>query len=145
MQAVSDVHDTPVRAAGVAAAGLGVARSFQLRPFQRSDNVWGADANDVEKTPTAMHALLDVHDTPPSMPNGDLGVRRTFQLRPFQRSASSLPFPAALVNPPRCPTAMQALLDVHDTACREPPPRGVRMRWTFQLRPFQRSANVLWT
>jgi hypothetical protein len=60
-------------------------------PFQRSTS-----------DPTAVHALLDEHETPLRTPEG-IAVRWIDHLTPFQRSAKP------------SPTAVQDELDTHDT------------------------------
>ena len=63
------------------------------------------------------------------------------QLVPFHRSANATPVPELLVS---SPTAVQAVLEVHDTPPRLLPvvPVGLGVVWIDQLVPFQRSANV---
>jgi hypothetical protein len=56
VQAVAEVHDTPKKAAPV---GLAVDCTDQLDPSQRSTNgAWPS------VLPTAVHAVVEVHDTP---------------------------------------------------------------------------------
>jgi hypothetical protein len=83
---------------------VAVAWIDQLLPSQRSANVGDENAPD----PTAVHAVLEVHDTPFSwLPSKlGLGVLWIVQLVPFQTSANALP---------ENPTASQAVADVHDT------------------------------
>jgi hypothetical protein len=89
------------------------------------------------KNPTAIHDLVDAHETPSSSlvvaPTG-VGARRIVQLVPFQRAANM-----AL---PLDPTAVHAVVDAHDTAT-NPPPTGLGVRWIAQLVPFHRSARVI--
>jgi hypothetical protein len=70
--------------------------------------------------PTAVHAVVDAHDTPnrrllaaPVM----VGVRWIDQRVPFQCSANATPAPARLV---KYPTAVQVVPDAHDTLDRTP-------------------------
>ena len=64
-----------------------------------------------------MHALLDVQDTPESAPppslSGGIGVRSIDHDVPFQCSTSGMEFPVAFTF--ATPTAMQSLVDRHDT------------------------------
>ena len=90
-----------------------------------------------------MQAVLDVHDTPDRVlyvaPAG-LGVPCTLQLVPFQCSAN-----VTQTAPLKYwPTAVQAVLDGHDTLERLLPVAraGLGMLCTVQLVPSQRSANL---
>src|SRR5664279_155130 len=122
--------------------GLGVVWTVQLVPFQRSASV--TTVKPVLDNPTAVQAVLDVHDTPPRLlpvvPVG-LGVVWIDQLVPFQRAANVTLVPELLWS---CPTAVQLVLDVHDTPLRllEVAPVGLGVVWTDQLVPFHRSANA---
>ncbi len=115
VQAVADVHDTPLRLLPWAPLGLGVAWMAQLVPFHRSASVRPVPPL-LLYPPTAVHAAADVHDTPlralPWAPAG-LGVDWMDQLEPFHRSARARAAPALLLFPP---TAVHAVADEHDTA-----------------------------
>jgi hypothetical protein len=139
VQAVLDVHDTPPNWLFVAPAGLRVLWIAQLSPFRRSANVTVVPGLMV-KDPTAVHAVVDAHDTPPnllSVASTGLEVLWTDQLAPFDRSASV----ARVVPLMNVPTAVHAVADVHDT-----PLSALKLRagvsWIVQLTPFQRSASV---
>jgi hypothetical protein len=135
VQAVLDMHDTPLRVLLVVPVGLGVVWIDQLVPFQPSANVTSGPDPMLDH-PTAVQAVLDVHDTELRLlySTGG-GVVWIDQLVPFHRSANDVPFPS--------PTAVQAVLDVHDTPMRlNVAPVGLGVVWIDQLVPFQRSANV---
>ena len=88
--------------------------------------------------PTAVQAVVDGHDTRVSvvdMPLG-FGVVWIDQLVPFHRSANVA---LSLMDP----TAVHAVVVVHDTPLRKPEfcPARVGVDWTVQLVPFHRSAN----
>ena len=70
-----------------------------------------------------------------------LGVVWIDQLVPFHRSTNVTLSPALLM---LSPTAVQAVLEVHDMPRRALPvaPRGFGRFWMDQLVPFQRSAKV---
>lgn len=106
---VADPQDTALNRLFVAPAGAGVARSFQLLPFQRSasTNWWRVFR---ENHPTAMHRVAGLQATPVReacvVPTG-LGVLWAVQVEPFQTSASvtvSLGFAD-----PALPTATQSV------------------------------------
>ena len=63
VQAVLDGHDTPNRRLLVVPVMVGVRCSAQRVPFQRSAKVTPAPAGLV-KYPTAVHVVLEAHDTP---------------------------------------------------------------------------------
>jgi hypothetical protein len=99
---------------------------------------------DLEKNPTAVHTLGEVHDTPNrplSVEPTGLGVGWTDHLWPFQRSAS-VKYSRALV--PKPPTAVHAEADVHDTPNRvsSVEPMGWGVGWIDHFLPFQRSASM---
>jgi hypothetical protein len=87
---VADAQDTALNLIFVTPVGSGVARSFQLLPFQRSAsrNWWRVFR---ENHPTAMHRVADLQATPVRaacvVPAG-LGVLWAVQVEPFQTSAS---------------------------------------------------------
>jgi hypothetical protein len=93
VQAVLDVHDTPMTPLPVVPVGLGVVWIDQLVPFHCSANV--TSGLEPVLDPTAVQAVLDVHDTPLRLllsvaPVG-LGVVWIDQLVPFHRSANVIP------------------------------------------------------
>ena len=159
-----DAHDTPK--SSLPWETTGVFWITHLAPFQRSANCDGVSAVGDSplvkwKVPTAVHALLDEHDTPlkSTVWPDSLGVVCIAHLTPFHRSTSAAPAtdptaiqaflqlqtppgkrrlecePSAcsepssqrrsIAPPTSCrrsrvwlvwkPTAMQAVLDVHDT------------------------------
>jgi hypothetical protein len=130
MQALLDVHDTRYRLKNATPWGLGVVWIDQLVPFHCSASV------PVLELPTAVHAVLDVHDTPESGAPDGLGVVWIDQLVPFHCSAS--------VPVLELPTAVHAVLDVHDTpeSQLEVAPDGLGVVWSDQLVPFHCSASV---
>jgi hypothetical protein len=141
VHAVAVVHTTPVSGAPCAPAGLGVLWIDQVLPSQRS----AKDAEEGRPAPTAVHAVVEVHDTlrspvtsrPPGPRTTGLGVLWIVQLVPFQTSASVSPAPVP-------PTASQAVANVHDTPLSAAPtlPTGFAVLWIVQPLPFQTSANV---
>jgi hypothetical protein len=144
MQAVLDAHDTPWKVLCVAPAGWGMVWSAQAVPFQRSAKLTAGPPRVVKKYPTAVHAEVEVHDTPASpLLNAPLGLRVVWsdQLVPFERSANVSCVPALSVTPP---TAPQAVVDVHEIPPRllDVAPVGFWVFWTDQLVPSQRSAKV---
>jgi hypothetical protein len=82
-------------------------------------------------SPTATHALTVLQDTLVNEPAAGVGVLSSDHVVPFHRSTTS-------------PTAVQAVLDVHDTppSWAELTPVGLVSCWIFQLVPFQRSTNA---
>jgi hypothetical protein len=140
MHAVEVVHDTPARLTKPPPEPdeRGLDWTDQLVPFQRSTNA------ELLNQPTAVHAVADVHDTPSRplvvVPAG-LGTVWIDQLVPFHRSANGRELPVLLIKEP---TAMQAVLEVHDT-CASPldvAPGGPGMFWIDQLDPFHRSTSI---
>jgi hypothetical protein len=87
-----------------------------------------------------MHAVADVHETPPRKAEGTLaptpgvGVVWIFQVPPCQNSAS-------VASVPLYPTAVQAVADGHETAFRLPP-LGPGVVWVVQVLPSQCSAKA---
>jgi hypothetical protein len=86
----------------LAPAGLGVGWIDHLRPFQRSTNGGSEQGSRPQsgtavQDPTAVHPLVEVHETPfsalmvvPLAPAG-LGVRWSDHFPPFQRSTNGRP------------------------------------------------------
>jgi hypothetical protein len=90
VQAVAELHDTPLRTLYVAPGELGLVWIDQLVPFHRSAKVTTLPAR-LWKYPTAIQAVGDVHDTALSWPDVapvGLGVGCIVQLVPFHRSAN---------------------------------------------------------
>jgi hypothetical protein len=142
VQAVLDVHDTQASPLAVAPVGFGVVWIDQVVPFHRSANVACVPELLVYE-PTAVHAVVDVHEDPESAVNDApvrFGVVWTDQVVPVKRSASVTSTWEPLTP---SPTAVQAVLDVHDTeeSALEVAPDGVAVLWIDQLVPFQLSAN----
>lgn len=93
MQAVLDVHDTPLEALKIAPGGFGVLASAQLAPFHHSANSQsGGPPRLVSNSPTAVQAADDAHDTPWNIaspcPADGFGVLCIAQTLPFHRSTS---------------------------------------------------------
>jgi hypothetical protein len=109
---------------------------FRLLPFHRSASVKPILPLR-EKPPTAVQAVIDVHDTPNrvlSVAPAGSGVVWIDQRAPFHRSAKAVPEDD--------PTAVQAASDVHDTPDRAlSVSAGFGVVWIDQLTRFQRSAN----
>ena len=103
VHAVADEQDTPDSQSPSPNPGLGVRCTDHFVPFQRA-----------APDPTATHAVADAHDTslrPLGLP------RWSAHLDPFHRPTDEPPpknprIPSVYAPPP---TAMQAVLDVHDT------------------------------
>jgi hypothetical protein len=136
IQAEDEAHDTEVRMGD--GPGLGVDWMVHAVPFHRSASVPRLES------PTAMHAVADVHDTPEKpldcAPAGS-GVDCTAQEVPFQRSASVTPVPELSV---KFPTAVQLEADEHDTAFKNVlcAPGGSGTDWRRHAVPSHRSANA---
>ena len=93
--------------------------------------------------PTAVHAVVEVHDTPARVAVSNrlgLGVVWTDQVVPFQPSANVPPLVAW--GSAAGPTAIQAVVDAHDTATRDVSDPALAVDWIDQLIPFHRSANA---
>jgi hypothetical protein len=105
----------PPRELYVAPLGLGVDWTDQAVPFHTSARVSGRV---LPYSPTAEHAVADVHDTLLNMltvaPLG-LEVDWTDHRDPFHLSARATGSLAVLRY---CPTAVHALAEVHETAAR---------------------------
>jgi len=118
------------------AAGVGVGWMCQLVPFHRSAKVRGPEA------PTAVQAVA-LHATPLkklSWPAESTGVGWMVHFVPFHRSARVAG--AEVEVPFRFPAAVQAFMDVQDTAARTPPGDGLGVSWMAQRVPSHRSASV---
>lgn len=131
----ADTQDTALRPLGPAPTG-GRTCGVQVAPFHRSAT--GTMRVPRVKSPAAVHAPADVHETLDRnallLPAGSRAAC-SFQLDPFQVSPKT---PVL-----KLPTAVHALADAHDTPSNEmPPPAGLTVRWIFQLLPFHRSASV---
>jgi hypothetical protein len=136
VQAVAEVHDTPVKKLIGAPAGVGTGWMLQLIPSHLSAITCLALL-----LPTAVHALGEVQETAfrntPGLP--EVGVGWMLHDAPSHRSVivpSELP---KLSN--ATPTALQAERDVHDMALRLPP-AVVGIGWRCQVVPSHRSATV---
>src|SRR3954452_12049492 len=92
-------------------------------------------------TPTAVHALADVHETPLNRLSASAGlglmVGLVVQVVPFQCSASGAPPPGPV------PAATQAAAEGQETPTSfTSEPDTAAVGWTAQLVPSQRSASV---
>ena len=97
-------------------------RNDQRLPFQRSASSWLALSARFQTVPTATHARLDVHDTPPkegSIVPGGAGVLSLIHRKPFHR------------NTDESPATIHAVPDPHETLLRTAPDFGGG-RWTDQ-------------
>ena len=137
VQALTDAHDTAARLLLPAPLALGVLWIDQRLPFQRSAKVAKAEL------PTAVQALTDAHDTAARLllpaPLA-LGVLWIDHLAPFQRSTSGLVLPSQKRSQTACsiePTAMQAVLEPHDT-------RGRAIRRSGSPHPRSRPTGGGW-
>ena len=141
---LAELHDTAFSSLDSAPLGTRVCWIAQLVPFQRSANIVAVPL-EVKDSPTAIHELAEVHDTPSSWllcaPLGR-GAASSTQLVPFQRSASGDCGDTALLLL-KDPTAVHELAELHDTPLRmaKKAPLGLGVAWTVQLLPFQRSAS----
>src|SRR5579864_3150728 len=113
VHSVEELHETPARWVFVAPAGFGGSCMSHWVPVSRSANAKVIDVLSVHD-PTAVQAVLEVHDTASSVLRvalaGDGTVMRVHFV-PFQLSPIGLgPEPLLYV-----PTAMQALSAGHDT------------------------------
>lgn len=153
VQTFANRHETPFNGAAHSALWHPTLpfgpRIDQLEPFhcsviQAPDSVVLPEA---EWEPTATHADLDVHETLLSVswsshavhmqPVHRFGVLCRVQWVPFHRSASvTWPLPPLSYDP----TAVHAVVDVHDTALRSA--LGWDVGWIDQRTPFHRSANI---
>jgi hypothetical protein len=132
VQAVVEVQDTALRWVVVE---LGVVGIVQPVPSQRCTNA------PRESPPTAVQAVLEVHDTAVSsdcVAPLRFGVNWIDQLLPSQRSANIPWLPPTKA----CPTAVHAVVEVHDTATRLVVLVGLAVGSIVQLVPSQRPANV---
>jgi hypothetical protein len=138
---VADVHDTPSRVGKDAPAGVGGLWRTHFVPFHASAS--GAESVPPGRydCPTAVQAVTEVQDTACNAvyvePVG-FGVRRILHLVPSQASATVLVTPVD--ESYADPTAVQAVVDVHDTPFRVPARGGVR--WILHFVPSQASASV---
>ena len=142
VQALGVVHHTPMSEPPlVAPDGRLTVSGFHFVPSQPS--AMGCWITPDMNRPTAVQALAVAHDTLINVgwfAPGGVGVVWIVQAAPFQRSASV----DCVVIDVDVPTAVQAVLDVHDTPSNSlaAAPLGSGLVWTFQLVPFQRSARV---
>jgi hypothetical protein len=137
VHALSDVQDTPDRVPAWAPLGLGVVWIVQVVPSQLSAKLLPA------ATPTAVHAVAEVHDTPDrALIELGFGVRWIVHVVPFQLSATVI---TGAIRPPSLvdPTAAQAVADVHETPDRlDSMLLVLGVVWMVQAVPFQRSASA---
>src|SRR5262249_1229653 len=135
VHAAADVQATPF-SSPPPWGGLGVPWMVQRVPFHRSARVLALGVKGLE-APAAMHADVDVQDTPlrKPLPWGGLGGAWIDQRAPSHRSASG---PA-----PDARTACQAAAErQHPPSC--PPPCGsLGVGWSGQRVPFHRSARAV--
>ena len=85
-----------------------------------------------------MQAVLEAHDTPfrlTFVPPAGFGVRWIDHRLPFQRSTSAPPLYA--------PTAVQAVVDTHDTSFSKLLYVGFGVSWIDHRLPFQCSASIV--
>lgn len=119
VQSLGDGHETPLRELPRAPRGRCVLRTAQRAPFQSCANAMRVPAESI-RYPTAMHSLLEAHDTPSSAsavaPVG-VGVGWIDHRRPFQRSANVT---RTLPDPAKNPTALHAARAAQDTATSRP-------------------------
>ena len=140
LQAVADVHDTPLSSIEEAPLTVGTVWIPQVVPFQRSAN---ATVPVPFELPTAVQAVADVHETPSRLevlaPVG-FCVVWIVHVAPFQRSAKVL----VALPLDEDPTAVHAVAEMHDTACSvlEVAPLGLGVRNAFQAVPSQVAASV---
>jgi len=138
VHAETEVHETAPRAyPGLCEVGDGW--RVQAVPFHCSATVPSGLRELSTLTPTAVHAVADVHDTPVRKlicaPAG-AGIGWMLQLVPPHLSAMTC---RALL----FPTAVHAFGEVHETAFRNAPGLPeVGVGWMLQLVPSQRSATV---
>lgn len=116
MQAVFDAHETP----DSQFQEEGVLWIDHRLPLRRSTSA----------PPTAVHARVEVHDTPLSellLAPAGTRVRAIDQREPLPRSTNATRLPVRFLNDP---TATQNLLDVHEIALSELAlaPEGLGMR-----------------
>jgi hypothetical protein len=116
VHAVGDVQETASRALVTESGALGVRRVVQLAPSQLSANPKEAPPPDTFPFPTAVQALTDTHEAPPSpVPWPGAGFLWIFQVVPSQRSTSGW---AAMPSAWKYPTAVQVRAEGHDTPYR---------------------------
>src|ERR1022692_2748846 len=101
--------------------------------FQRSASVTWLPLALLMTSPTAVHAVAELHDTENRMAPATSGVGWTAHFLPFQRSASA---PEVVL-----PTAVHAAAELHDTPFSEPLPTGSGTGRIVQALPFHPSAS----
>lgn len=138
VHAAAEVHETAPRVYPVLAV-VGDGWMLHVAPFHRSATVPSGLKELSNAPPTAVQAVADVHDTPVKKLIGapaGAGIDSTVQLVPSHLSAMTAP---ALL----FPTAVQALVEVQETAFRNAPGLlDVGVGWMLQLVPFQVSVSV---
>ena len=142
VHAFFDVHDTPCRTVPLEPVGMGVGCTDHTRPshLSASGKFWPLDTSGA--TPTAVHDLMDVHDTPKRSSlcvAAGMGVGCALHWAPSHDSAN-VTTPDAATD---CPTAMQKRFDAHETPDRALAldPIGPVIGWSVHVRPSHVSAN----
>ena len=135
VHAVADVHDTLSSPLMVAPAGLVVGWAYRRDPSQLSANVTCRPALPTDH-PTVVHAVADVHDTPPSTlviaPAG-LGVGRADQ--PEAAGGENAPAntatatPATVHGPHAGPRGLRPPTACLERPCLPSPPQPVACAW----------------
>ncbi len=142
------MQDTPLRELVVAPTGVGVGRMVHVVPFHVSANVQlvvPISLAFVVEKPTAVHAVVDVQDTPVRellVAPVTLGVVCAVQVVPFHTSANVRPVLLVFVEEP---TAVHAVVDVQDTPVREllVAPAGAGVGRMVQVVPFHDSTSCI--
>src|ERR1700677_1859547 len=146
MHCVADrqLTSTPSLASRPPLSGAGNCSSFQLLPFQESENELVAAVGS-SPPPTARQFPADTQQTPPrsgSLPAAAGKAARHLPVAPVQVSASGVIFPLSRRRPP---TATQVFDRVQDTPYSQAPllPEGVASVVSDHFRPFQNSATAV--
>jgi hypothetical protein len=137
MQAAAETQDTLPRPLLIPPRGLGT--TDHLVPFQ--DSTRARVERPLSKLPTAVHAVAEIHDTPPRVLLFADGLRlgTTDQLVPFHDSTKVLDLPLTLW----MPTVVHLAAETHDTSNRKlRVTLGLGLGTTDQLVPFQDSIRV---
>jgi hypothetical protein len=138
VQASAAAHDTALKKPS---ATGGVRWIDQRKPSQRSTKGSVVTAGLARANPTAVHAVLELQDTPVSSVSDDASPFRVDSRRhrePLHSSASvtARPAGARARRASTIPTAMQRRAEGHETACSEPPGRlSVWVRHALALAP----------
>src|ERR1022692_471952 len=102
-------------------------------PFQRSASVTRLPLALLRTSPTAVHAVAELHDTEDRLAPATPGVGWTAHCTPFQRSAS---VPVLVL-----PTAIHAVAELHETPFSKPLPAGSGTGRIVHATPFHASAS----